>query len=125
LKFLIDNALSPVIALDLKVAGHDAIHVRDIGLASATDDVLFLRAQRESRIIVSADTDFGTILALRGERSPSVILFRQIKKAPLLEGETILKNLISIQEHLIAGAIVVFEDTRIRIRRLPIGSATE
>ncbi len=34
MRFLIDNALSPRIAEGLNEAGHDAIHVRDIGLAS-------------------------------------------------------------------------------------------
>jgi predicted nuclease of predicted toxin-antitoxin system len=44
-KFLIDNALSPVLAEHLKTAGHDALHVRDYGLQAAGDDEIFDRAQ--------------------------------------------------------------------------------
>jgi very-short-patch-repair endonuclease len=60
----------------LQQAGHDAMHVRSIGLQHADDDVIFERAALEHRIVVSADADFGTLLAVRSSRQPSVIQFR-------------------------------------------------
>jgi predicted nuclease of predicted toxin-antitoxin system len=76
MKFLIDNALSPALAALLEQAGHDAIHVRSIGLQHADDDVIFERAALEHRVVVSADADFGTLLAVRSSRQQSVIQFR-------------------------------------------------
>jgi hypothetical protein len=55
MRFLIDNAMSPEVAAGLNAAGHDALHVRDLGLADAADVEIFHRAAAENCVIVSAD----------------------------------------------------------------------
>ena len=121
MKFLIDNALSPVVAAELRDGGHDAIHVRDCGLADADDAVIFDRAAHEQRAVVSADTDFGTILALRQAALPSVILFRgATPRHPKGQAALLLANLAAVEAILKNGAVVVFEPGRIRVRALPI-----
>ena len=122
MRFLVDNALSPRIAVGLRAAGHDALHVRERGLQSAEDPVLFKLAEREDRILISEDTDFGTLLAMRDSAKPSVILFRHMPdRSAASLSRILLANLSAVEADLAAGALAVFESSRIRVRRLPIG----
>ena len=69
MRFLVDENLSPRLADHLRAAGHDVVHVRELGLTSAADAAILEVARTQNRVIVSADTDFGTMLA--GTRWPS------------------------------------------------------
>ena len=121
MKWLVDNALSPVFAECLRQAGHDATHLRDYGLQNAADEVVFKLAADEGRVLVSADTDFGTLLALRSETRPSVVLFRRQSPRRTKEQVLVLLDCLPrVQNALEKGAIVVLEETRLRVRTLPI-----
>lgn len=123
MRFLVDNALSPRLAAGLRADGHDAVHVRDRGLSSAQDSTLLDLAASEQRVLVSEDTDFGALLALRAVTAPSVILFRRMPDRSAAGLLSVLRaNLGAIEAELGAGAIVVIDDARVRVRRLPIGT---
>jgi predicted nuclease of predicted toxin-antitoxin system len=120
-RFLIDNALSPAVGEALAIAGHDAVHVRALQMHAASDEDIFDLAARESRIVVSADTDFGTLLAARKSASPSVILFRHgSQHRPTDQVALLQANLPQLAAALEAGSVVVIQPDRIRVRALPL-----
>jgi len=119
MRLLIDNALSPLVAQQLTEAGYETLHVRDVGLSSASDVEILAFAEKEDRIVVSADTDFGTLLTLRRQAKPSfILLWGDIERRPELQAKAMIRELPALKEHLAAGAIVVITKKRIRIRPL-------
>ncbi len=85
--------------------------------------MIFDRAAVENQIVVSADTDFGTLLAERSSQKPSVIQFRgEGSRTPGVLARIILANLPQLRDALEAGSIVTFEPGRIRVRALPINT---
>jgi predicted nuclease of predicted toxin-antitoxin system len=71
-RFLIDECLPPFLGAVLRSAGHDAVAALD--LCGVPDSIVMATAREQRRVLVSADTDFGEILARSNDRQPSVVL---------------------------------------------------
>ncbi|MDZ7680022.1 MAG: DUF5615 family PIN-like protein [Acidimicrobiales bacterium] len=121
MKLLIDANLSPRVASKLRETGFDAAHVADLELLEASDDEIFDQAVAEERTVVTADSDFGALLALRRSASPSVIQLRQVAElGPDAHVDLLLANLPTIAGDLERGVIVSLSPIRLAVRDLPI-----
>ncbi|GIJ33055.1 DUF5615 family PIN-like protein [Micromonospora sediminimaris] len=121
MKFLFDANLSPRIAVRLAEVGYDASHVVDHGLLAASDEKIAAFSVNGGYVIVSADTDFTTMLALSGHTAPSLVLMRSIdKQTPADQAALLIANLPTVVDELQAGAVVTFARGHLRVRRLPL-----
>jgi predicted nuclease of predicted toxin-antitoxin system len=121
LRFLLDESVSPLVKEPLLAAGHDVVHLHDLGLRGAPDPLVLETVVGEGRVLVTLDTDFGELVARSGLRLPSIVLFRgAITRRPSSEAILLLENLDQFEADLESGAVVVIGDDRVRVRRLPI-----
>ena len=121
MRFLLDENQSPKLVDYLSAAGHDVVHARDIGLRTASDSIIMDAARQDDRTIISGDTDFGELLARTNAAGPSLVLLRRQDNRRAVEiAALIIVNLEAVSDDLRAGAVVVFDQDRIRVRRLPM-----
>ena len=118
-RFLIDMNLSPGTADWLRSEGHDALHVAEAGCGALSDPEVFAHAASEGRIVVTFDLDFGEIVGLAKVTGAGVLLLRLRVARPPVIRERLRVAIVEAAEALQAGAIVLVEDARIRIRHMP------
>ena len=87
MKFLIDNQLPSALTKLLVSKGHDASHVLDLGLDSATDTEIWNYAEANSFVLVTKDEDFAR-RASQPNASVQVVWVRKgnCRKTALLSG---------------------------------------
>jgi predicted nuclease of predicted toxin-antitoxin system len=120
LKFLIDMPLSPALAAWLSQQGHDAVHAASLGLDTASDTDIIVRARGEGRIIITADLDYPRLLALARADEPSLILFRGGDWSEREVRDRLASILHAISAADIVQSILTIDRNRVRRRRLPI-----
>ena len=121
MKFLLDEGMASRVATFLNASGHEAAHLRDLGLTSAPDPVVLEAAARSKSVLITLDTDFGALIAHSRDSLPSVVLFRgDVTRRPERQASLLLANLDQFEQSLRDGALVVIGDNRIWIRELPI-----
>jgi predicted nuclease of predicted toxin-antitoxin system len=120
MRFLADVGVSVSTAEMLRQRGHEVLHLSEVSLHRLPDDEILVLARDESRVVLTLDLDFGDLLAAGAHRLPSVILFRLRDQTPRSVNPRLLALLSEREEDLVAGALVIVEDNRYRLRRLPI-----
>jgi len=121
MKIVIDVCLSRQVAEALTNAGFDAVHWFNIGGPKAKDAMIMAWAQEEGRMVVTADTDFGHLLAKSSGASPSTVILRTAVHSVNVVIPLLLEVIPAYSEELKEGALITVDEQRVRIRKLPIG----
>ena len=121
MRLLLDNNLSPRLVDLLTAPGWDVTHVRHLALHRAPDRDVLQAARDSQRILVSADTDFGQLLARSRATGPSVVLVRRVMGRRVEDLAALLHHhLPDLESDLARGSVVAFGDDHVRIRHLPL-----
>lgn len=117
MQFLVDQNVPLDVVKGLRGEGHDVTWAQT-AYPGADDETLLKTAQEENRILLTFDTDFGTLAFDRGlPASSGIILFRLTPVSPTAVAETVLKTIRSREDW--KGHLSVVDDTQIRMRSLP------
>ncbi len=120
MKVLLDQGLPRTAVTLLRAAGIDAVHVGDIGYATAEDAAILQLGATEQRTIITLDADFHTLLIHSGATLPSVIRIRIEGLRAEAIAHLIQTVIYQCQNDLEHGAMVTVQEHRLRIRRLPL-----
>ena len=120
MKLLLDMGISPRTAGFLRGHGFDAVHLGEQGLYRMSDAEIMRKAADEGRVLVTFDLDFPRLLALMRASQPSTIVFRIEAFTTDQLNDQLIGVMKDLAAQLDAGAIVVVENDRVRIRTLPI-----
>lgn len=120
MKILLDMNLSPDWCKVLRQEGWDAIHWSEIGQPTAPDSEVLSYAKRHQYVVFTHDLDFGAMLAATGANGPSVIQVRAQDTLSQQFHQLLVVSLRRFRAELDAGAIVVVDQSRARVRILPL-----
>ena len=121
MRFLADMGVSQRTVEWLRTDRHDVVHLRDQGLQRWPDTAIFEKAINEDRVLLTFDLDFGEIAALSGgQRKIGIVLFRLKNCRPDYVNQRLAAVLAKVADLLGHGSLVIVEDSRYRVRPLPI-----
>jgi len=119
-KFLVDMALSPDLAIWPRSQGHDAVHASELALNRAPDTQILSISLDGEPVVISADLDFPRLLALAGAGGPGLILLRSGNYSEAESLECVRRVLMSVAAEDLPRSIVVVDQKSVRRRPLPI-----
>lgn len=116
MKFLADENVEWPIVLHLRDRGFDLMCIKEI-LAGGSDDEILKLADREKRILLTNDLDFGRLVLQQKKDFPGLILMRFFQESSSKKIE-VLDHLLKLHGNKLAGHFTVVSEARIRIRPL-------
>jgi predicted nuclease of predicted toxin-antitoxin system len=120
IKILVDMNLSPEWVPVLARDGWETVHWSAVGDRRAPDSELMAWAAAHGHIVFTHDLDFGAMLALAQAAGPSVLQIRGQRVLPENMAALVASALRQYEDELTAGALVVVEEGRSRVRVLPL-----
>lgn len=117
MKFLFDENTSRTFTRHLQEAGFDVVHVVDVGLAGKSDNDVMKLAQKERRVIITHDKDFGNLIRFPLQQHFGVIMIRLRNQSPLNATRHVLELLEKIRGQNLKSCLVILAEQGFRLIR--------
>jgi predicted nuclease of predicted toxin-antitoxin system len=118
-RLAVDMNLSVEWLTELAQHGWSAVHWFAVGDPRANDSVIMAWALANDHVVFTHDLDFGTTQALTHATGPSVLQVRGQNVLPEDIGPVVIAVLHQQDAALAAGALVVVDVKKSRVRVLP------
>jgi predicted nuclease of predicted toxin-antitoxin system len=122
IRIVIDISLSPAWVDVFTKHGWPAVHWSTVGDPRAKDRIVMAWARENAHVVFTHDLDFGTLLALTRASGPSVIQVRTHDVLPEHLEQVVVTTIRAYESQLRQGAIVTIDESRGKVRVLPISS---
>jgi len=120
MKFVVDVCLSTAVVEALSRLGHEVVHWSTIGEIRAKDETIMAWCATHGYVIITADTDFGHLLAKLKDTTPSVMILRTSIHSASVVVPLIHSTIERFSAELMDGCLISVDEIKARIRRLPI-----
>ena len=117
MRFKIDENISNIVADFIGNKGHDVHTVYDENLQGRPDTEVIQAAGRESRILVTLDSDFSNIRNYPPEKYAGIMFFRLNNEDNASVMKAIIKPLVLLKTMEISGTLWVVTESEIRIKK--------
>jgi len=115
LRFLADENIAPRVIEALKKEKFDVSSVYEIGLSATPDEEILKVAEKEKRIILTHDKDFGNLVRQLYQPHGGVILLRLRNQSPQNVILYLIPFLKKIKFDRIKNRLVIFQEGKVRI----------
>jgi predicted nuclease of predicted toxin-antitoxin system len=122
MRLLLDMNMPLAAAEWLRSEGHDAVHLRELGLERLADREIVAYAGAEKRVLITCDLDFGDIVGSSTSGRSSVVLLRLRSLRHSRLRQRLRVALTQTGDALVQGAVVLVEESRIRVRSVPFAN---
>lgn len=116
--FLLDANMPRSALRALTEVGHEAQHVRDIGLGDATDARIDEVAQAQGWVLITRDLDFADTRSYPAEGSPGRLVLRCNDTSTAADIVALLQRFLRMQDMVVRlpGHLAILEPHRVRFR---------
>ena len=117
MRWLVDECLDAALVRHLRELGHDVVYMAETAPAASDADVT-ARAQRESRLLLTEDKDFGDLVIRRRAPAPGIVVLRIDPAQHALKRRRLDAAMARFGEEGLQGRCTIVEPGRFRSRPL-------